>query len=338
MLKTFGQLKRSGFRQVASADPEGEEFRRLANECVEALLNRGDWRGTITPVRFCVNNGFLTWPRFVHSIRKLNVGHREIDTHNVWYQFIDKDFYSNCIGQPFDNIVNGLNRHDQFREMNAFGYASTYTDVPAPSYIQAYPSLASDALAGKTVTIFGKDSNGQPLRTLQPSGAYKDGMVITLATPFGISPVAVQAGSIRVVKDETEGDVRLYTQDVTTGALLDIAYYAPDETTPNYPRYKLNAGYNRNGCNTFSVLALVKLEFIPVRCDTDVVLIDNIQAMKFACQSIKKSEAGDFEGAEIYMQKAVHELNMSLQNETTDDQISFKNETFSGIRPHRRIW
>ena len=220
--------------------------------------------------------------------------------------------------------------------MDAVGYASTYTDVLAPSFINAYPSLASDA--GKTVTIFGRDANGQVLRTLQTDGTYKDGMVITLQAPFGQSPLVVQAGSIRVVKDETQGDVRLYTQDFNTGALLDIANYAPDETEPNYPRYKLHAGFRTNECNSFGVLALVKLEFIPVRTDTDVVLIDNIQAMKFACQSIKKSEAGDFEGAEIYMQKAVHELNMTLQNETTDDQISFKNETFSGVRPHRRIY
>jgi len=314
---TFSQLQAndSGLIQIASADPSTGEFRRLVNEAVELLLNRGDWRGTLAPIFVCVQHGCVTWPRYVHSVRKLNICDREVGVNNIWYQFVDRDFYSNRIGEHYWNVVRPLAPNESYRQMNAVGYYSTYTDVPTPSYIQAYPTLPEDV--GQTLTIFGYDTNGNVLRTKTASGLWQDGINIVLQAPYGQSAVALQPGAIRVVKPVTQGDVRLYAADSTTGLLTDLAVYAPSETTPSYARYQLHAHHHcGDGCNLFGVLALVKLEFIPVSQPNDLVLIDNMEALKLAVQGIKLREAQDAEGGRKYINEAIEALNRELQNET----------------------
>lgn len=337
---TFGQIKCSRLNEVAAATSDSENFRSLLNEAIEALLNRGDWRGTLQPIYVCVRNGCVTWPRYVHAVRKLNHCNREIQVNNIWYQFVERDFYSNWLGMDYWNVVRPLNGNEQFRQMNSTGYFSTYNDVPSPSYINAYPSALQDI--GKKVTIFGFDSNGLPLRHQDSDGNWCEGSVITLAAPYGQTLDVIRSGSIRVLKDETQGEVRLYAQDYNTATLTDLAVYAPTETTPNYARYRLHGGrhcWNANDADTgdrcYGVLALVKVEFIPVKHDSDIVLIDNIQALKFAVQSIKYSEAGDVGNAELFMGKAVRELNLELRNEMSDSSIPVVFKAFGSATPRR---
>ncbi len=331
---TFGQVKESRLKEVVNSCRDSEDFRSLLNEATQALLERGDWRGTLQPIRVCVNNGCITWPRLVHSVRKLNIFHREIQVENLWWQFIDRDFYSNWIGLDYWNVVRPLVPREHQSEMDAVGYFSTYNDVPSVSFIQVYPTVPEDV--GKTVTIFGKDLNGVTLRTKNAQGTYTDGCVIIMQLPFAQSPIALQPGPIRVLKQETLGDVRLYSFDAVNGNTLDLGVYAPTEITPSYSRYKLHVRHNcGDGCKMITALALVKLEFIPVKCDSDIVLIDNRQALKSMCQSIKYKEAKDFSNATAFMADAVHELNLQLQNETPDFMTPVLFKSFGTARPHR---
>jgi hypothetical protein len=70
------------------------------------------------------------------------------------------------------------------------------------------------------------------------------------------------------------------------------------------------------------VEALVKLKFIPVVAPTDLVLISNIRALKFAVQCIRLEEAGQNDAAAVKMAMAVKELNLQLENEYPVDQTS----------------
>ena len=333
MIPTLGYIKtQTRILQVTSAAPDSPEFSSLVNAACERLLNRGDWKGTLAPIYVCVQNGQVTWPRYVHAVRKLNRCDREIKVNNIWYQFIDRDFYSNCIGESYANVVRPLVPHDAMRNMNALGYYSTYNDVPTPSYIQAWPAIAADV--GQTVTIFGNDSNGNPLMT-NVGGVWQNGMVLTLALPYVQSTIAVAPGSIRVTKTATQGQVRLYAADMVTGNALDLAIYDPSETNPGYSRYRLHGGWSCPPNTTYGVLALVKLEFIPAIQDGDLVLIDNPAAIAYAIQSIKAGENGDVPGSESFMKKAVGELNLQLQNETPDWQTPVVFKPFGSANPRR---
>src|SRR5262249_10176007 len=112
-------------------------------------------------------------------------------------------------------------------------------------YIRAYPERQADV--GKTITIYGVDSNGQELFTKQ-NGDWLPGVVLTLAIPFVSTPFTLRTIT-RVQKDVTKGKVRLFQYDATNNVLLDCAVYSPDETTPAYQHTVINAFNNSCNCN-----------------------------------------------------------------------------------------
>lgn len=207
------------------------------------------------------------------------------------------------------------------------GRYPTYSDIypNTTRLVRAYALCQEDI--GKTITLFGVDNNLQPLRTHDTvNNVWTDGVTITLAVPFGSTSVYV--GRIdRVSKDVTQCNVPMYAYDPTANVLEDLAIYEPSETDPNYERDRISiggggvgtCGGSGNGC-TKSVAALVKLQFIPVVADTDLVLISNVRALKFAVQAIKLEEANQDEAAAVKMTLAVKELNLELNDEYPLDQ------------------
>lgn len=340
MYLNFGQLKssESRMREVINSCRDSTDFRSLVNQAVDSLLIRGDWKGTLGIIYVCVYNGCVTWPRYVDAVRKLNIRDREVRIGNIWHQFVDRSFYSNWLGEDYNNVIRPLQPHERFQEMDALGYYSTFNDVPSVSVIKATSDSPNDI--GKNVTIFGKDSNGNPLRTLLKTGQLVDGCTFQIAANGGVTPIAVSPGPIRVEKDETQGNIRLQAVDVGTSNYVDLGFYAPSETTPSYTRYRLHAHRHCfNGENHFpyGVMALVKLKSVPVKCDSDLVLINNVPALKYAVQSIQKSENSNSADAESYMAKAVHELNLQLRNEQPDYQIPVRFRTFGPQRKQQRL-
>ena len=140
----------------------------------------------------------------------------------------------------------------------------------------------------------------------------------------------------RVVKDVTQCQVLLYAYNATTDVLEDLAIYDPGETSPSYARYQLNVnrmnlGVMASCCGALnSVVALVKLRWIPVRFDTDLVIIDNLDALAYEVQCLRAQEAGDLQLAKGYEVAAVQELNRELEDAFPDDQFSASNEVFGG--------
>ena len=122
-----------------------------------------------------------------------------------------------------------------------------------------------------------------------------------------------------MVKDITNGPVRLYAYNTSAAVLEDVACYEPSETNPNYLRSRLSLP--ALACCTQAVIALVKLQFVPVFADTDPVLIGNITALKHAIQCIRCEEAQDVETARQFMVMAVDELNQELANANPETQI-----------------
>ena len=69
-------------------------------------------------------------------------------------------------------------------------------------------------------------------------------------------------------------------------------------------------------------MALVKLAFIPVKYPSDLVIIDNIEAIKAIVQSLKLRESNDFQNAIAAEADAIRELNRQLEDESPDEQFS----------------
>lgn len=336
---TFLDVKQSSIVNVAGKCADSTEFAQIINEATRRLLRRGDWVGTVTPIQVCSRRGCFVMPRYVQSIRNLALCGEPLPVGNLWYRFITAE---GCRGfQLGSSWMHGTNISGA---LHANGQSCCYSDIYGDGWtVRAYPTTQDDV--GKTVTIFGIDNGNQPLRTNNLNGTWSDGWTDALVAPFvTLGTIANSPGGTyvrridRVIKEVTQGQVLLYAYNATTGELVDLAVYDPGETSPTYTRYSLHVnmpdiagGCSCSSCSTVhSIVALVKLRFIPVKFDSDLVIIDNLDMLKEMVQSIKFREQGDLQTALAFEASAVREGNRELEDNFPDDTFSAENNIFGG--------
>lgn len=322
---TFGELKNSSAINIASVTPSSPQFKTLVNDATRMLMRRGDWEGTVVPMFACVMSGCVVWPRYVGSVRRMNICNHSVHVENSWYTFLPWDNQrwnirsQNWTGTTYNSWAGrvatlvGSSRSPVFQDVQGDG-----------RQIRAYIETPLDK--GKTLTIFGMDNNGQPLT--DQSIMWNQGLTVNLDSPyvtFSIkgSPALVR-NIERVVKQKTQGRVRLYAYNTATSLLEDLAVYDGSEISPNFLRQNLKTPCTQS-CGSNGVLALVKLQYVPVDNDNDLVLIDNEDALKLAMQAVKSREANDMAGAQSFEQMAIRELNLELAdaNELKNTPVDF---------------
>lgn len=332
--------------RVAGSCTESTKFLGKLNEATERLMTRGDWATTFIPIHVCVKRGCVTWPRFVGAIRRINICNTPVPVTNPMAPYLPRDMWGAWYNWP--GLVNwaalstlytlgdtlfGDSLAFSRTGVNKTGYYSTYNDPLGDRYIRAYPQFPEDV--GKTVTIFGNDENGQPLvhESTDSSGnkIYKPGHVITIANPYGSSSVVVQKPIDRVIKDETIGRVWLYAYNATDDVLEDLAVYEPTETNPTYERTRIPGlvTASNSSCDNTSVMAMVKLKYIPVKYDTDLVQIPSMPALKRMIQAINFEDANDFDEAAKAEVGAIRELNLQLADQFPITQTPVTVEPFN---------
>jgi hypothetical protein len=77
-------------------------------------------------------------------------------------------------------------------------------------------------------------------------------------------------------------------------------------------------------------MALVKLKHIKAVLPTDPVVVDNIEAIKSAIQSIQYKEDGDVQSGAEFLQDAINELNRQLQDEQPETEIPVETGSLNG--------
>ena len=336
---TLLECQQSTIPSIAGKCATSEEFTALINEATRKLMRRGDWVGTVVPIHICVQKGCLVLPRYVGSVRKINTCHARLPVGNLWYNFIDNRDWNGGrwggfgAGESWDRACAGQGA------LAAQGQACCYSDIPGDGwFVRAYARCPQDY--GKTITLFGVDNGNQPLRTDNGDGTWSDGITLTLGSS-GMNPNYASTSVLvrridRVMKDVTQCQVMIFAYDPISLSLFDLAIYDPGEISPTYARYQLNmplvniglAGACCSGLH--SVVALVKLRYIPAQYPSDLVMIDNLDALKYAVQGIRAQEAGDLQLANGYEAAAVQELNRDLEDNFQDDQFSASNEVFGG--------
>lgn len=318
---TFGQAKNSTeLANVSGVCGSSGQFQSYLNKAVRMLMTRGNFWGTVQLMRFCVYNECLVLPRQVGTVLALNTCGEPVNVWNNWFQFarIGHERDLERVGFSIDGTrcQGNMNMENQ-------GTTPVYFQVPCGKafYVRSYPSVRADL--GKTVTIFGIDSNGQVVRTQNAQGIWQEGETIVNVPPFISSSIRYREIT-RVVRDKTSAPGRLYYYDADNDVLRDCATYDPTDTLPDF-RFTKTPGLVRSSCcngvnGSKQVSALVKLQFIPVENDNDLVMIENLDAIGDAIQGIRKSDGGDSAGGEGDMARAVHELNLELRNRFPQEQ------------------
>lgn len=330
-LLTLGEAKASRrLKSIAGACSSSQQFIGLVNDATRMLMNRGSWWATVQNITACVYNKCIAWPRHVGTVLAVNVCNRAMTLQNNWYQFMPLD------GDTVRNYVN-CGCRGGMAVMND-GTSPVFQQIRCGDefYIRAYPTRQADV--GNYITIYGIDSDGQVVMTTHADGTYQEGEELTLAIPY-VSTSRTYREVTRVEKDETEGIVRLYQYDATNDVLLDMAYYEPTETSPAYQVSKI-VGMGTCGCSTSCdglkrISALVKLQFVPVVNDKDIIQIENIDAVAMMVQALKLSDQYDVKTKQAMEMDAVRELNLELSNRLPINQIPVNVMPFGTASPDR---
>lgn len=302
-----------GIRTAAGNCPDSSQFLSYLNDAIKRVLIRGDWWGTLARIKVCVNESCVTWPRFVGKIRAINRSGTSLLIQNQWWSFMPFDTGSACC-EPSDFVAENQ------------GTVPVFKNIPCGSHnwkVRAYPQRQADI--GKTLTVYGiRDDNGQTIMTKRPDGSYLDGEVITLAIPFGSTTLDVRYID-RISLDACVGPVRLYGYDTVNDVLHNLAQYDAGETEPSYIFSMLNGrscNCGPSNCNGVkSIDALIKISDEKLRLDADVLQIQNLEAIKQAITSVRKEEAGDVNGSEAFITKAVKEMNLQERDWIPDEQL-----------------
>jgi hypothetical protein len=335
---TFGDVKTdTGILNVSRYAPDSPEFADLLLAVVRRAMRRGDFSGTLIPIYVCARAGCVVWPSFVSSVRAVSNCGGTFETQNMWGSFLPRS-----MGSPWRHGQNWFRGPELERAMVSQGRSSVYQDIQGEGrLVRAYYRCNKDL--GKTITIFGTDNGGQMLQHVDALGNILPGVVLTLAAPFASTSVYVRHIDY-VLLDEMDCPVNLFAYNATTNLLEDIAQYEPGETRPSFDRTRITIptffgsglGISGGGCATGTcggtksgLNALVKIRYPQrFRFDTDLVPIDNLDAIKLLIQSIKFGEAGDRTNAKEFEADAVFELNRQLEDDNADSDFAASNEVF----------
>lgn len=204
-----------------------EKLFRYATDAVRLLANKGDCDPLIGALDICVQNKCITLPREVETVLGVNLAGRPALGHN--------ELFSWHLNGPGD--CKGRCDYSWFDELPAV----TYKDLVCPGKLVAFVDKPSDT--GKKLRVFGFDRQNKPLQTLV-DGVWEDGLLIPMifgyAVPAKSDPTVGRITD--VVKEPTDGIVRLSTFDNSSSSGTLIGIYDPDETHPRYRRIKISRG------------------------------------------------------------------------------------------------
>ncbi len=208
---TFGEFKQTRANQVVGICTDRDSFRELTNESCERLMTRGNFWNTVGKLSTCVQCRSIVWPRMVDTVLATNLCNRYTTNTGYWSEWLPMNGSDyRCAWSRCSDVVV---RNDGVVPVQA------QLRCGAPRYVRAYPAYQADV--GKTVTLFGIDDNGQEIFSKRSDGTYRLGYVLTLAIPFVGTPFLIRKIT-RVLKDATEGPLRLYAYDASNDVLEDL--------------------------------------------------------------------------------------------------------------------
>lgn len=261
----------------------------VLNEAQDRLVLAGGetgWWGGWSRMVFNVNrsdNPYITCPRDVARLIDIDVCTYPVPIQNEFYEFLEAGSGLQAPGGCVNScsVPQGYDR----------GVFPSFLDMSPGDVLRVYLTDLRDI--GKKVLVQGDDTNNMTIYSddgsVQTLGTY-----VTLASPFVDTTMALNRLT-GIQKDITFGPVMIWSANLLTGDQTLILTMQPGEQTASYRRYFLN-GMPKNCCNppgdstTFQVTALAKMDLIPVKVDTDYLLIQSIPALKHECMAVRYSE------------------------------------------------
>ena len=279
---------------VSSASPL--VLKRL-NECQSRLLRKGDWDGSNMLVRFATDKNYITLPECVAAVRGVTLDGVPWNIQNRAYQF----------------IPNGVGEFIEYMAGRTLVEATTSacTSMTMPETPVQLIALSPNVESGKTIRLMGRTLDGKEIYTDGVPGeellisTWRNG--IEGSIHLGTSHLTTNLFSDLsiVLKPATSGYVTLLGYIASTGKTYFLSHYRPDELNPRYVRYKITGQGLAVGT---SIMCNCKMAHVPLYNDDDVLIVQNLDAMKDMSYAIESYKVGDIASGKEYETRAYGEL------------------------------
>ena len=281
------------------------------NQATRRIMNRPRKPVHIERViRFFTDKDTITLPREVEKIIHYTMDTRPAPMFSKAYEFVSGGWgelgCSSCIPGKF--LVDRGNHYSTMFDLPSMGCDEEKGGPKFDAFrLVAFSTAESDTQ--RELTIYGtNDKNetlGSPLPGMKlPINRWHGGVegelfMDLLSFPvdrFNTSPKSVRDVE-RVSKDVTDGFVSLYSYDPETHQMFFLAKYHPQETNPRYRRYRITSPNYTHGT---SIYALCELGYVPMTSLDDVLIIQNMDALKMMVMAIEFENEREFQAAKAY--------------------------------------
>ena len=313
MLNTVAQGRLQIARHVSGGvDPSSKACLDRLNECESILVTKGDWQGTEQVIRFFTDKDYVTLPDTVATVRAVNIDNYPRRIFNRAYMFME--------GGPGELVDSAYGSRDLI-ELST----TACTSYTMPSTSMKLMAFSKYAESGGTIRITGKYESRQNVITADglagetvPINQWKDGVEGDINLAIASMTTASFSDIDSITKTATKGYVTLLAYDESTHQTYFLSQYRPDEVCPRYRRYRITNRYYLTGS---SILCLCKMAHVPLYEDTDILVVQNLEALKLMAQAIEYGNIGETQRKKAYVIDALTELHAEIADQSEPNHI-----------------
>ena len=274
-------------------------------------------------IRFFTDKDTITLPREVEKILHYTMDTRPAPAFSQAYEFVSGGWgelgCSSCIPGKFL-----MDRGNHYSTMFDLPSMSSSEDEPEFSAFSLVAFSTVEADKDRTLLIYGRNDKNEVLGSPSPAmtlpiNHWQGGVEGEIFTDM---PVTVKFSDSkvrdveRVQKPETDGFVSLYTYDADTHQMYFLSKYHPRETNPRYRRYRITSPDYINGS---SIYALCELGYTPLTHEDDVLIVQNMDALKMMVMAIEFENEREFQAAKAYEADAYRMIEDQRSSERQHD-------------------
>jgi hypothetical protein len=312
MKLTFGNVKAACAKILNLNSSDARVLDYVNRGCERLLYDAGKSVDTVARYTVCLTDGCVTWPRELETIEAWERCGGAGTVRNGWYEFL-------AYGPGGMSATSGVGCTLVDR-----GNAVAFDDVIGTGKKLAIYADGTEA-AGTVLLRYYDGNANKVFTTYQGNVIEGERLTIPAAGNYTLSAFECMAGGLyEVIKPVTKKPIRLYEYDVALATYRALAYYEPDETLPTYRRSLIPclSGRSTGDCSTQRVTVMAKRRFIPATGDDSVLIISHADAVRLACQAIKKEEDVGVAEAETLWQKAIRCLERQLRHHQGDGVVA----------------
>lgn len=288
MQATFGQAKRILARHMG-ANALGDIGAAINTACEELSMTK-NWRQIRKTVRLLIDGDHFTLPQECETVLRACVDGKPVTMHGTDIEFMlsgPGDFdYSEAGRAP----VNGL---------QDLGAAVTMYNPAVAGKLYFF----STTVPGGEVTVRGRLASGELVTEIVPVNLW------TSPTDLDAHVFADYTGTTSafedvdrvILPDDPAAYISCYYDN--DGAWGFLSRMHPSVKVPSFRRYRI-PGFDTTADTSYHVLAEVRVRYLPLINDEDVLPFDSLLPVQYMLQSMWKMTAEDVKAADEYRMRA----------------------------------